>query len=98
MESLQENEEQKIYEEIIKEYLLKNNNNKKYSINNINEVNMKFKKLGGGMNKNFLVEITTTTTNNNNNSSNLPSSFFLFFRYFGNTVSECLDKKMKLKL
>jgi len=53
MEKLEENEKQKIYEEIIKGYLLRNGEH--YSISNINEVIMKFKKLGGGMNKNFLV-------------------------------------------
>jgi len=84
MESL-ENQERIKYEKIIKDYLLRNNN--LYSIQNIHNVIIHFKKLGGGMNKNFLIEIDS-----NSNKSKL------FFRYFGDAIYGDFDKKKEAEI
>lgn len=87
MEEIKESEEQKLYKDIIKDYLLINSDF--YSIKNFNGVTMKFKNLGGGMNKNYLVEITNRESKNN---------FFLFFRYFGDITNEFFDKKREVEI
>jgi hypothetical protein len=49
------------YEKIIKKYLYAHKD--EYLINNIDDINIDFKKLGGGMNKNYLIKITEKKTN-----------------------------------
>ena len=49
-----EKQDQLKYEEIIKQFIIKNNI---YSKKDINDISINFKNLGGGMNKNYLVEI-----------------------------------------
>ena len=87
MEELKENKEIKRYEEIIKEYLLKNANI--YLIKDIKNISITFKNLGGGMNKNFLIKIY----NKENDTTQK-----LFFRYFGELISDYFDKKKEVQI
>ena len=84
MEELKENKEIKRYEEIIKDYLLKNANI--YLIKDIKNISLTFQNLGGGMNKNFLIKIY-------NKENDMYQK--LFFRYFGELISDYFDKKKR---
>jgi len=55
MKESKENKEKENYKEIIRKYLLKNKDI--YKIKEIKKINISFKRLGGGMNKNYLIKI-----------------------------------------
>ena len=77
MKKSEENKEIEIYKEIINDFLIKNKNG--YNIEDINKINISFEKLGGGMNKNFLINIE-----NKENNKNMK----FFFRAFGKLMND----------
>ena len=61
MEESEENKENEIYKQIINDYLLKNT--ALYNIKDISKININFQKLGGGLNKNYLIKIENKEKN-----------------------------------
>ncbi|OUM58368.1 hypothetical protein PIROE2DRAFT_64455 [Piromyces sp. E2] len=78
-------EERIKYEKIIKDYLLRNK--EVYSVQDLSTTNITFKKLGGGMNKNYLIEV---------NTNGMKSK--LFFRYFGEVIYGNFDRKKEAEI
>ena len=87
MDDIKEKQEKQKYIEIINQFLLKNKNI--YSIKDINNINIFFKNLGGGMNKNYLVEIV----DNENNQT-----YKIFFRYFRAIITSIFDRNKEIEI
>lgn len=87
MDNIKEEQDKLKYEEIIKEFILKRKD--LYKINDIKNISISFKRLGGGMNKNYLIEIE----NKENNKTNK-----FFFRYFGELINDIFDRKKEAEI
>ena len=87
MEDIKEKQDKLKYEEIIKEFILKNKDI--YDIKDINSIIINFKKLGGGMNKNYLIKIENKENN---------KIYKLFFRYFGELINNIFDRKTEAEI
>ena len=81
MEESDEEKEKQMFKEIILKYILKNKDI--YKIKDINKIIINFEKLGGGMNKNYLIKIETKENN---------EIYKFFFRYF-NELVKTFDRK-----
>lgn len=88
MKESEDNKEKQVYKEIINDFLIKNKN--EYNIEDINKINISFEKLGGGMNKNFLI-----TIGNKENNKNIK----FFFRAFGKLMNDgSFDRKKEAEI
>jgi len=86
MEGSDKEKENTIYKEIIENYIIKNK--KVYKIKDINNIVINFEKLGGGMNKNYLIKIENKENN---------KIYKFFFRYF-NELVETFDRKKEVEI
>lgn len=86
MEKSDEEKEKAMIKEIILKYILKNKDI--YKIKDINKIIINFEKLGGGINKNYLIKIE----NKDNNEI-----YNLFFRYY-NQLTKSFDRKKEVEI
>ena len=87
MKESEENKEKETYKEIIRKYLLKNKDI--YKIKEINKINISFKRLGGGMNKNYLIKIETEENG---------EKYEFFFRCFDKLINDAFDRKKEAEV
>ena len=87
MKELEENKEKETYKEIIRKYLLKNKDI--YKIKEIKKINISFKRLGGGMNKNYLIKIETEENG---------EKYEFFFRCFDKLINDAFDRKKEAEI